>query len=144
AFLGWAAYSPASQIVARVWDYADSTRIVRDFFRARLQRAIETRKAIFDATGQQAMRLVHGESDALPGIVVDRYSDTLVLQLTSAGAYRWRDTLVELLPELTGARVVFERSDAEVLALEGLEPTVGLRRGSLPPGPVAFEENDLT
>ena len=144
AFLGWAAYSPASQIVARVWEFAESTRIDHDFFRARLQRAIETRNAVLGATAQQALRLVHGESDGLPGVVVDRYADMLVLQLTSAGAYRWRDMLLELLPELTGARVVFERSDAEVLALEGLEPTVGLRRGSLPPGPVAFEENGLT
>ena len=143
AFLGWAAYSPASQIVARVWDFSQPTRIDRDFFHARLQRAIDMRAAVLGAAASQAARLVHGESDGLPGVVVDRYADTLVLQLTSAGAYRWRDTLVELLAELTGAAVVFERSDADVLALEGLESSVGVRRGSLGGHIVSFEENGL-
>jgi 23S rRNA (cytosine1962-C5)-methyltransferase len=144
AFLAWAAYSPASQIVARIWDFAEATRIDRQFFQARLQRAIEMRTKVLAAPEFGAARLVHGESDGLPGVVVDRYADTLVLQLTSAGAFRWRDTLVEVLVELTGARVVFERSDADVLALEGLEPSVGLRHGSLPPAAVAFAENGLS
>ena len=79
------------------------------------------RKTVVDTDATQGVRLVHGESDGLPGIVIDRYADTLVLQLSSAGAYRWRDTLVELLPELTGAEAIFERSDADVLTLEGLD-----------------------
>ena len=143
ALLGWAAYSPASQIVARVWDFSQPTRVDRDFFHTRLQRAIHMRATVLGASANQAARLVNGESDGLPGVVVDRYADTLVLQLTSAGAYRWRDTLVELLAELTGAAVVFERSDADVLALEGLESWVGVRRGSLGGHIVSFEENGL-
>jgi 23S rRNA (cytosine1962-C5)-methyltransferase len=67
----------------------------------------------------------------------------LVLQLGSAGAYRWRDVLVELLGELTGARAIFERSDADVLALEGLQPSVGERHGTIAVDPIVFEENGV-
>jgi 23S rRNA (cytosine1962-C5)-methyltransferase len=143
AFLGWAAFSPKSQIVARVWDFAEPTQIDREFFRARLQRAIGMRSALLNVSDDGAVRLVHGESDGLPGVVVDRYAESLVLQLGSAGAYRWRDTLVELLGELTGVHAIFERSDADVLSLEGLEPSVGQRRGSLASGPILFDENGL-
>ena len=143
AFLAWAAYSPASQIVARAWDFREATRVDREFFRQRLLRAIEMRSAMLGPVSAQAARLVHAESDGLPGIVVDRFADTVVMQLSSAGAYRWRDTMVELLMELTGAATVFERSDAEVLELEGLAPSVGLRHGAALAGAVAFEENGL-
>ena len=67
------------------------------------------------------MRLVHGESDGLPGLVVDRYADTLVAQFLSSGAERWKETLADLLLELTGAVRLYERSDAEVRRLEGLD-----------------------
>ena len=143
AFLAWAAYNPASQIVARIWDFSEATRVDRDFFRERLQRAVEMRNTILGSAAAQAARLVHGESDGLPGIVVDRYADTVVIQLSSAGGYRWRDTLVELLTELTSAATIFERSDAEVLELEGLTPSVGLRHGVALAGPVRFQENGL-
>jgi 23S rRNA (cytosine1962-C5)-methyltransferase len=69
--------------------------------------------------------LIHGESDALPGIVADRYGDTVVVQLLSAGAERWRDAIAAALRAATGAACVYERSDAEVRALEGLAPRVG-------------------
>ncbi|HTT40389.1 MAG TPA: class I SAM-dependent methyltransferase [Burkholderiales bacterium] len=141
AFLARSAYSPASQIVARVWSFSETERVDRGFFRARLQRAIDMRRALLGPAA--AARLVHAESDGLPGVVADRYADTVVLQLTSAGAYHWRDTLVELLAELTGAAAVFERSDAEVLELEGLAPSVGLRHGAAPAGGVEFEEHGL-
>ena len=143
AFLGWAAFSPKSQIVARVWDFAELTQIDREFFRARLQRAIGMRSALLNVSNDGAMRLVHGESDGLPGVVVDRYADTLVLQLGSAGAYRWRDALVELLGELAGAHAIYERSDTDVLALEGLQPSVGERHGIVAAEPITFEENGL-
>jgi 23S rRNA (cytosine1962-C5)-methyltransferase len=143
AFLGWAAYSPQSQIVARVWDFAESARIEPEFFRARLHRAISMRSELPGVSADGAVRLVHAESDGLPGVVVDRYADTLVVQLGSAGAYRWRETLVELLSELVPSEVIFERSDADVLALEGLQPSVGQRRGPPVSAPLVFEEQGL-
>jgi len=143
AFMAWAAYSPASQITARVWDFVESTQIDRGFFRTRLQRAIEMRSAVLSPGPAHAMRLVHGESDGLPGIVVDRYASTVVIQLSSAGGYHWRDTLVGLLVEITKAQTVFERSDSEVLQLEGLALGVGLRHGTPLAGAIKFEENGL-
>lgn len=143
AFLAWAAFSPASQITARVWDFSESTRIDADFFRRRLQQAVEMRVAIRSLGSAHAARLVHGESDGLPGIVVDRFATTVVIQLSSAGGYYWRDTLTALLAEITKAQSVFERSDAEVLQLEGLAVSVGLRHGSALTGAVRFEENGL-
>ena len=143
AFLGWAAFSPQSQIVARIWDFAESARIDREFFRARLQRSIGMRSVLLNPPDNGAVRLVHGESDGLPGVVVDRYTDTLVVQLGSAGAYRWRDVLVELLRELTSAHAIFERSDADVLALEGLQRSLGVRYGTLAVDPIVFEENGI-
>ncbi|HEV7820993.1 MAG TPA: 23S rRNA (cytosine(1962)-C(5))-methyltransferase RlmI, partial [Burkholderiales bacterium] len=142
-FLAWAAYSPQSQIVARVWSFERSITIDQAFFHASLQRAIALRDQQLALGAGQGVRLVNGESDGLPGVVVDRYADVVVMQLTSAGGYRWRDTLVDALQSLTGARAIFERSDADVLTLEGLTPSVGVRSGELDKGPVRFEENGL-
>jgi 23S rRNA (cytosine1962-C5)-methyltransferase len=77
-------------------------------------------------------RLIHGESDGLPGVVADRYADTVVLQLSSAGAERWRDAIVAALVDATGAACVYERSDADVRKLEGLSPRIGVAHGALP------------
>ena len=138
-FLGRAAYSPQSRIVARVWTVDERESIGADFFRERLRQATALRDRLLSPGAEHAVRLVHAESDGLPGIVVDRYARTLVVQLSSAGAYHWRDTLIEQLAELMPGHAIFERSDADVLSLEGLTPAVGLRRGSI--GSTQFEEN---
>ena len=88
------------------------------------------------------MRLVHGESDGLPGLVVDRYGDTLVMQVLSAGMERWRGVLADLLVELTGCANLYERSDAEVRDLEGLPARSGILRGKLP-APLIIREHGL-
>jgi 23S rRNA (cytosine1962-C5)-methyltransferase len=85
---------------------------------------------------------VHAESDGLPGVIADRYADTLVVQLLSAGAEAWRDAIVDALVAATGAATVVERSDAEVRQLEGLAPATGVLRGTLA-GPVAIREDAL-
>ena len=82
------------------------------------------------------VRLVHGESDGLPGLIVDRYGDTLVAQFTSAGTERWRAVIADALLQATGLTRLYERSDASVRAPEGLEPATGWLRG----GPVAGGE----
>ena len=81
------------------------------------------------------MRLVHGESDALPGLIVDRYGDTLVAQFTSAGTERWKDVIADALLQATGLAHLYERSDASVRQLEGLDASTGWLRG----GPAAGE-----
>jgi 23S rRNA (cytosine1962-C5)-methyltransferase len=130
-FLGWAAWSGESQIRLRFWSFDERETIDRDFFRRRLQRAIQLRAGM--AQAGDAMRLVHGESDGLPGLVIDRYGEVLVMQLLSAGPEAWRDVLCDELQALTGVRAIYERSDADVRELEGLPQRSGLLRGELPP-----------
>ena len=129
-FLGWAAWSGESQIRLRFWSFDERETIDRDFFRRRLSRAIQLRAGM--AQAGDAMRLVHGESDGLPGLIVDRYGDVLVVQLLSAGPEAWREVLCDELQALTSARAIYERSDADVRELEGLPLRSGLLRGELP------------
>lgn len=128
--LAQAAYSPRSRIRARAWSFDPGETVDEAFLRARIARALGLRAQLAAARHTNALRLVHGESDGLPGLVVDRYADVLVAQLLSAGAERWRDALLDALVELTGCEAVFERSDAEVRTLEGLEPRSGFVRGN--------------
>ena len=128
--LALAAYSPQSQIRARVWTFDASETVDKAFFKRRIQKAIGLRQRLEAAKHTNALRLIHGESDGLPGLVVDRYADVLVAQLLAAGVERWREEILDLLVELTGCEAVFERSDAEVRKLEGLEPRVGFARGN--------------
>ena len=129
-FLAWAAFSPASKIRARVWSFDEAQRIDAGFFGQRCSAAIQARSR-FDIPSD-AMRLVHGESDGLPGLVVDRYADTLVAQFLSAGAQRWKDVLADALLAATGLQKLFERSDTSSRALEGLPEQAGWLRSSGP------------
>ncbi len=142
-FLAWAAYSPHSQIRARVWSFEESESPGLAFFRRRIERALALRRALVAQETGNALRLVHGEADGLPGLVVDRYGDTLVVQVLSAGAERWRDTLVDVLGELTGCARIYERSDAEVRKLEGLPERTGALRGDAPAAPIEIVEHGL-
>ena len=128
--LARAAYSPSSQIRARVWSFDERERIDAAFLRARVERALALRTMLPAGRNTNAMRLVHGESDGLPGLIVDRYADVLVAQFLSAGAERWREALLDALVEFSGFETVYERSDAEVRALEGLPVRTGFARGN--------------
>jgi 23S rRNA (cytosine1962-C5)-methyltransferase len=139
-FLATAGYSPQSQIVARVWDWEERA-IDGAFFRERVEQAASQRRALMGETG--AMRLVHGESDGLPGVVADRYGDMVVLQLNSAGADRWRETIADALLAASGASRVWERSDADVRQLEGLPPVAGPLRGKREPTRTVIDEEGV-
>ncbi len=128
--LALAAWSPQSQIRARVWSFDPAERIDAAFLRARVERAAALRSALPASRHTNAMRLVHGESDGLPGLVVDRYADVLVAQFLAAGAERWREPVLDVLAESTGCEAIYERSDAEVRMLEGLAPRSGFARGN--------------
>jgi 23S rRNA (cytosine1962-C5)-methyltransferase len=126
-FLAWAAFSPASKIRARAWSFDEKQRIDAAFIASLCEKAVKARERFgIDSDG---MRLVHGESDGLPGLVVDRYADTLVAQFQSAGAERWKDAIVDALLAATGLAKMYERSDTNARSLEGLEPSTGWLRG---------------
>jgi 23S rRNA (cytosine1962-C5)-methyltransferase len=157
-FLAYGAYSPVSQIRIRIWSWDKEEKIDAGFFRNRLEAAINYRtSSVFRAEvplGEShiqtaaphlsltALRLVHGESDGLPGLVVDRYEDSLVVQFLSAGPERWRETIADLLLELVDIRHILDRSDVDVRKLEGLPKRVGPIRGD-PPDHVIITENGL-
>ena len=126
-FLGWAAFSPASKIRARVWSFDEKQRIDASFFIAAVTRSTGAR-ARFDIKSD-GLRLIHGESDGLPGLIVDRYGDTLVAQFTSAGVERWKGVIADALLAATGLTKLYERSDASSRALEGLPEVKGWLRG---------------
>lgn len=144
-FLAWAAYSPASQIRARVWSWRKEEVVDEDFIRERLKRSLARRKTL-PGEGEsfpQALRLVHGESDGLPGLIVDQYAETLVMQVLSAGIEHWRDAIVDALIDLTEAQSLYERSDVEVRQLEGFSQQTGLVHGLPIPENLTIEENGL-
>jgi len=122
-FLAWAAYSPASAIRLRAWSYDESERIDASLFERRIAKAVEARARL--GIDSDAMRLVHGEADGLPGLVVDRYADVLCVQFGAAGVERWKGAIVDALAARCGVHRIYERSDVSVRALEGLDPRTG-------------------
>ncbi len=132
AFLAHAAYNSKSQITARVWSWREAGIIDAGFFRTKITQALAARKALNIAQHGNGMRLIHAESDGLPSLIVDQYGDVLVMQIGSAGAERWRDTCADILQELCNPACIYERSDSDSRALEGLPQRNGVLRGSLP------------
>ena len=127
SFLAWGAYSASSSIRVRVWSFDEAERIDAAFFQRRIARAVALRARLpINSTG---MRLVHGEADGLPGLVVDRYGDLLSVQFLAAGSERWKDLLADQLLATTGATRLYERSDVGVRQLEGLPQHAGWLRG---------------
>jgi 23S rRNA (cytosine1962-C5)-methyltransferase len=141
--LALAAWSPQSQIRARVWTFDVHETVDEAFFRRRLRQALALRRELIPERATNALRLVHAEGDGLPGLVVDRYSDTLVAQFLSTGAERWRETLAEVLAGETGCARIYERSDADVRELEGLPPRAGPLLGEAPEGPLEIAEHGV-
>lgn len=129
-FVARAAYSPNSQIRARVWTFNDEP-VDADFFRKRIRSAIQSRETWNLTSNTDSYRLIYAESDNLPGLIVDRYGDVLVLQSLTAGSEFWKETIADILIEETGLSTIYERSDADVRELEGLPTKAGLLRGSI-------------
>ena len=141
--LAWAAYSPASQIRARVWSWEVDRPVDEDLFQERIGKALAIRRAVIPEGETNTLRLVNAESDGLPGLIVDRYADWLVLQSLTAGTDAWREPICRALSEQTGVAQIYERSDVDVRALEGLAPRAGSILGGEPPERIEISENGL-
>jgi 23S rRNA (cytosine1962-C5)-methyltransferase len=123
-----------SQITVRLLTWRRDETVDLDFWRRRLERAIAARQSLAEDTGTTAYRLVHAESDYLPGLIIDQYGEWLVVQCLTLGIERWRENLVDLLVDLVdGVQGVYERSDVQVRAKEGLEQRTGMLMGLEPP-----------
>ncbi|MCO4875955.1 class I SAM-dependent rRNA methyltransferase [Paraburkholderia caribensis] len=147
-FLARAAYSPHSQIRARVWSFDENEPVDHAFFKRRVQRALAHRQSMVHNTG--ATRLIFGEADGLPGLIVDYYIQDdetkrgqIVCQFMAAGVEAWKDAIVQALIGATGCPNVYERSDVSIREKEGLEQTVGVLAGDAPPETLIASENGV-
>jgi len=129
-FAGWAAYSPSSMIRLRVWSFDEAERIDRAFFERRIAAAVARRARLPIAS--DGVRLIHGEADGLPGLIVDRYADVLSAQFLAVGVERWKAGIADALLAATGLTRLYERSDSNVRTLEGLAQHTGWLRGDGP------------
>lgn len=111
-------FNPKSLIAVRLWSDACDVAIDRDFFTLRLKRALALRAAIY---GKPFYRLVHAEGDGLPGLVIDRFDDTLTVQIGTAGMERQIDTLIQSLEIALKPKTILLRNDTPSRALEGLD-----------------------
>lgn len=141
--LGSAAFSPQSSIAARFWTFDPDEKVDESFLYRKLQTAWQARRELHDDPQTTAYRVVHSESDGLPGLVADRYNDWLVVQFTSAGAEYWRKPVIRLLQQASGLTNVYERSDVEVRSLEGLPERTGSLAGGEPPQYLTILENGI-
>ncbi len=138
-FLGKAFWSARSQIALRVVTRED-VPVDEGFFAERLSQALALRERIFGA--EPFVRLVHGEADLLPGLVVDRYGDVCVVQTLVPATERRKGLLADLLWSALPLRAVIERNDVRVRGLEGLEQIKGVLRG-VEPGPMELAEGEI-
>ncbi|WP_028323176.1 class I SAM-dependent rRNA methyltransferase [Desulfatirhabdium butyrativorans] len=144
-FLAQAAYSPHSQITARIWSFDPEEQIDRAFFLRTVRKALDRRKSAgYDADGaRSAFRLVFAESDGLPGFVADRYADVIVCQLLSAGAEFWKNEIVSAIAETVSCTGIYERSDTAARIKEGFAASVGVLWGRVPDETIPILENGL-
>jgi 23S rRNA (cytosine1962-C5)-methyltransferase len=151
-FLAWAAFSPSSKIRLRVWSFDEAQRIDAPFFVALCAKSIAARDRFssgrsnaerlgYKTIESDGVRLVHGEADGLPGLIVDQYGDTLVAQFLSAGAERQKKLIAAALLEASGLSKLYERSDASSRNLEGLLPTTGWLAGEGSAHDVVIQEH---
>ncbi|HDY7702710.1 TPA: class I SAM-dependent methyltransferase [Vibrio vulnificus] len=141
-WLAKAAYSPESQIRARVWSF-EKQDINRAFFVKRIQDAQLLREDVIERDGLTGYRLIAAESDGMPGVTIDRYQNFFVCQLLSAGAEHQKQNIVDALIEVFPDCNVYERSDVSVRKKEGLQETTGVLHGEMPSKSVVIEENGV-
>ena len=141
AWLAWAAFSPDSTLRARCWSFVESELIDADWLAARVQAAAARRAHL--AAHSDALRLVFGEADQLPGMVADRYAGQLVVQFQAAGVEAWREPLLDALSAATGCADIYDRSDSATRQREGLAASHGVARGAEPPEQVAVHEHGV-
>ncbi len=140
-FLAWGAYSPESALRARCWSFNEAETIDADWFRQKVFDAVHARDNLKERTN--AIRLIFGEADLLPGLIVDQYDNQLVTQFQSAGAEYWRNEIGNALVECTGITQIYDRSDAATRAREGLPERKEVLEGHEPPREIEIVEDGL-
>lgn len=144
-FLGVGYLNPRSQIAIRMLAFED-IKIDEHFFERRIREALSLRADHFGKKRGEtnAYRLIHSEGDFLPGLIVDRYADYLVVQFLTAGMEAWKPTIIDILQRELAVKGIFEKDDSEWRGWEGLEKRVGKLTGEEPPDFVEILENGYT
>lgn len=140
-FLAWAAYSPESTLRARCWTFNECEVINKQWIEKKVLKALSARQMLFQRTS--AVRVIFGEADQLPGLVVDRYGDWFVTQFQAAGVEAYRETIADILMAHPGIKGVFDRSDAATRHREGLAERVEILRGQEPPEEIEVIEDGV-
>jgi 23S rRNA (cytosine1962-C5)-methyltransferase len=143
-FLARAYYNPTSQIQGRILTWDENEPIDEGFWRRRIMRALHGRAALQLEPATTAYRLIYAEADGLPGLVVDKYGDYLVMQCLTLGIDRRKEMLIPLLAELAQPAGIVERSDVEVRRKEGLLEIAAYRWGERPPADLIIREHTHT
>lgn len=144
AFAAWGYFNDQSQIRVRILEWREDAPIDDDWWRRRLQRAVGARAKLPSLGETNACRLVYAEADRLPGLIVDRYADYLIVQVLTAGIERVKPALFEMLGDLLQPAGIYERSDADTRSIEGLPTVTGVVSGESPPEHVVIEEGPFT
>ncbi|MEP3844954.1 MAG: class I SAM-dependent rRNA methyltransferase [Paracoccaceae bacterium] len=139
--MGCVTVNPGSKIMARMLDRDANIDLNVDWFITRLKAALSLRERLFDAP---FYRLIHAEADGLPGVVVDRFGDALVVQPNAAWAEAHLDMLTEALAETTGCSVILKNASGRSRSLEGLDDVAAVLKGDAPTGPVPVQMNGAT
>ncbi|MBN1902125.1 class I SAM-dependent methyltransferase [Candidatus Sumerlaeota bacterium] len=137
------AFSPLSQIRARIWTFDEQEEIGPAFFHERIVRAIKNRQALPGENLPDSYRVIFGESDGVPGLVVDKYGEFLVCQFLFTGVEYWKDVIVEQLNALIPNRGIYDRSDTDARKKEGLPLKKGVIFGEEPPDLLTIHEGDI-
>lgn len=141
--MGWGSFSQTSQIRIRMWTLDPNCEVTPDFIRQRISSAIARRKYIQSSGRTDSVRLIHSESDGLAGVILDLYGNVAVVQLVTNGANYWRETIIqEILGQIKPACLI-EKSDADVMALEGLPVKVEVISGHIPETGIVITENGI-
>jgi 23S rRNA (cytosine1962-C5)-methyltransferase len=142
SFMATGYFNSYGQISVRLWGREKGEAVDIDFFLRRIERAGDIRRRYVETPETNAYRVVNGESDLLPGLIVDRYGDYLVVQFHTRGMERWKDDVVESLARVFRPQGIWERSDVSVRSIENLGAVNGLLSGSVPDR-IEITENGL-
>jgi 23S rRNA (cytosine1962-C5)-methyltransferase len=142
-FLARASYNPNSSIIGRIWTWNINELIDPCLLNDRLTKAITSRREMKFSFRTDAIRLVHAESDGIPGLILDQYGDTFVVQFLAASVEYWKDEIIDLILKLTNAEYLYERSDVDIRQLEGLPLTSGLLSGKVADKKIIITENEV-
>jgi len=140
-WLAWAAYAPDSAIRARCWSFDETDLIDEAWLAARVGRAVARRAPLAGAS--DALRLIYGEADGLPGLIADCYGRQLVVQLQAPGVQAYSPALIDALCRATGCEDVFDRSDGGLRSRDGLQAHAGVLHGSEPAARIGIREHGI-